>query len=390
MSSSKDRLTGGGRTGGVAASSPLFRRLEERVRRVHVFLFLLVGVIVLVPGSVFFMLELDHLRADAESYARDCAVQVTSEVGKSSALDIGRLSALLEMQMRAHQSIAFVRLLGPEGEELVRLGERSDSFLPTTKAVSLPASAAPLTEIEVEVDTRALPPRLARVFMIHLLMAALFGLATYLLPVRALHRAIDNLKTTQAQLLHSDKLSAIGEIYAGLAHEINNPLSIILTRVKLLLGSSGEERAPPELIRDLEMIERHGTRIAEVVRGLLAFARKTTFKLVETDLNRVIEEVVSLVEKPFSKQGIRIQSVLGPSLPPLEASPDHLQQVFLNLLNNARDALPDGGTIKLRTLREGRHLVAEVEDDGTGIAEALQGRVFEPFFTTKGEGKGTG
>jgi signal transduction histidine kinase len=138
------------------------------------------------------------------------------------------------------------------------------------------------------------------------------------------------------------------------------------------------------------MIDRHGTRIAEIIRGLLAFARKTPFQLVETDLNRIIREVVALVEKPYVKQGIRIQSVLEPTLPSFRASPLHIQQVFMNLLKNARDAMPEGGPVTLRTSKNGRYLVAEVEDAGPGIAPEVEARLFEPFFTTKGVGEGTG
>jgi signal transduction histidine kinase len=111
---------------------------------------------------------------------------------------------------------------------------------------------------------------------------------------------------------------------------------------------------------------------------------------VETDLNRVIEDVVKLLERPFAKHDIRIQSTLQPALPALQASPHHLQQVFMNLLSNARDAMPHGGVITLRTFRLDGHLVAEVEDSGTGIDEEHRQRLFEPFFTTKDVGKGTG
>jgi two-component system NtrC family sensor kinase len=104
----------------------------------------------------------------------------------------------------------------------------------------------------------------------------------------------------------------------------------------------------------------------------------------------VIEDVAKLVERPFAKHNIQIRFLLEPALPSLRASPHHLQQVFMNLLNNARDAMPEGGVITLRTSRVDGYLMAEVEDTGAGIADEDRQRVFEPFFTPKGVGKGTG
>jgi signal transduction histidine kinase len=220
----------------------------------------------------------------------------------------------------------------------------------------------------------------ARIFGIHIIVVTVLGLLIYRLPIRALRRAVEELEATQAQLVHSEKINAIGEVFTSLAHEINNPLAILIGRAKLMLATAKERQFSQELVRGLEMIDKHGTRIAE----------KTSFNLTETDLNHVISEVVTLVEKPFAQHGTRIESRLDPNLPHISASPDHLQQVFLNLLNNARDAMPEGGTITLRTYPNGRHLVAEVQDTGTGIAANIQSRVFDPFFTTKPRGKGTG
>ena len=198
------------------------------------------------------------------------------------------------------------------------------------------------------------------------------------------------MESIQAQLIHTEKLSAIGEIYAGIAHEINNPLGIILTRVHILQEAIKERQIAQDFLRDLEMIQRHGSRIAEVIRGLLAFARSTSFTMTETDLNLVIDETVSLLEKPFAEQQIRIDRVLSEDLPRIMGSPVHLQQVFINLLNNARDAMPQGGIINIRTYPNNRRIVAEVRDSGTGIEEKIKGKIFEPFFTTKGVGRGTG
>ena len=107
-------------------------------------------------------------------------------------------------------------------------------------------------------------------------------------------------------------------------------------------------------------------------------------------MNAIIGELVALVECPFAKQGIRIQTLLDSPLPRVRASADHLQQAFLNMLYNARDAMPKGGIITLRTFVNGSNLVTEIRDTGSGMSSEVQGRVFEPFFTTKDVGKGTG
>jgi signal transduction histidine kinase len=251
------------------------------------------------------------------------------------------------------------------------------------------ATSAPLTLV-VELDGGPLVGQMARVVGIHAAVALLLSLAMYRLPVRAVRRAARDLEITEAQLLHSEKLRTLGEVYAGLTHEINNPLGIILTRVKLLLATAPERALPADVTRDLETIDKHGARIADIVRGLLAFSRKTELAPRETDLNQVLADVLALVEKPFARDGVKIESQLAPGLPRIQASPDHLQQVFLNLVKNAREAMPEGGTITVRTARNGASLVAEVLDTGTGISPPAVGHLFEPFFTTKGVGKGVG
>ena len=340
------------------------------------------------PSSVFFILEMDHLKTHTERHAAHFNQLITSQVEKSG-FDVQAISAALRQEMEP-SGIAVFRLSGTEDRELLQLGPAHRPLLAITVVSAFPSTAAPMRELRVVADDRPLLYRAGRVFGIHLLVAALLGLAIYRMGVRSLHRAIEEVKTVEAELIHSEKLSGLGEIYAGLTHEINNPLSIILSKIDLLLRSVGERQLPAELLPDLEMIHRHGNRIAEIIRGLLAFARKTAFALSETDLNQVVNETVSLVEKPFSTHRIGIERHLADNLPRILASPAHLQQVLVNLLNNARDAMPQGGTIKLRTYCQDRCVVADVEDSGTGIAEDIRERIFEPFFTTKAVGKGTG
>jgi two-component system, NtrC family, sensor kinase len=286
--------------------------------------------------------------------------------------------------------VACVRLLGLDDRELA-LGGRPPEGWPVIHGTArvVTATNAPL-KLVVELDGRPLVRQMARVVGIHAAVALLVSLAMYRLPVRAVRRAARDLGITEAQLLHSEKLRTLGEVYAGLTHEINNPLGIILTRVKLLLATAPERALPADVTRDLEAIDKHGARIADIVRGLLAFSRRTELAPRETDLNQVLADVLALVEKPFARDGVRIESQLAPGLPHIQASPDHLQQVFLNLVKNAREAMPEGGTITVRTSRKGASLQAEVLDTGTGISPPAVGHLFEPFFTTKDVGKGVG
>jgi len=210
---------------------------------------------------------------------------------------------------------------------------------------------------------------------------------------RTVRQRTKELEEAHDHLVQLEKLKVTGEMYAGLTHEINNPLGIIVSRVKMLLDQGRQRQFPEKIIKELEMIDRNADRMARVIRNLLTFARKGEFELTPLNLNDAIEEIVGMVREPFAKMNIGVECNLEKNLPSINSSANQLQQVFLNLLTNARDALPEGGTINVRTYRDledkGR-VVAELTDDGTGIPRGEIGRIFEPFFTTKEVGKGTG
>ncbi|MFQ5552185.1 MAG: nitrogen regulation protein NR(II) [Candidatus Methylomirabilales bacterium] len=195
----------------------------------------------------------------------------------------------------------------------------------------------------------------------------------------------------QAQVVQSEKLTTLGEISAGLAHEINNPLGIIVSKIKMLLAEGQAKGYPPEVIRDLEAMDRHASRIATVIRNLLTFIRRPSLERAPLDLNGIVRESLAFVEKPYAKMGVRIESDLTSDLPLVSGNDNQLQQVLLNLLGNAKDAMPNGGVIRLRTyVSPVGSPVVEVADIGTGISLEIVGKIFDPFFTTKEEGKGTG
>ena len=200
---------------------------------------------------------------------------------------------------------------------------------------------------------------------------------------------LDELSRTQAQLVHSEKLASLGVLAGGIAHEINNPLMVILGRTELTLM---EESIPEKLRSNLDTIRTETERIASIVTGLLTFARKSRQDKVETvDLNEVLERTLMLSEHQLTVANVRVVKQIDPALNTIQANAGQLQQVFMNLIINAHHAMPEGGQLTVRTGTVPQHRVfVEIEDTGVGIAADNLGRIFDPFFTTKDEGKGTG
>lgn len=191
----------------------------------------------------------------------------------------------------------------------------------------------------------------------------------------------------------AEKLAALGTLSAGLAHELNNPVGIISSRIDLMLQEADELGLPPQVRQDLEVLHRHSQRVARIARGLLSFARQSPGDRGLLDLNRVVEDTMLLLEKQVSKEGITVRRSLARDLPPMQGDPNALQQVVLNLLTNARDAMRDGGEIRIETgtvaSRPG-WLRLVVADNGPGIPLDRLPRIFDPFYTTKAQGTGLG
>ena len=197
--------------------------------------------------------------------------------------------------------------------------------------------------------------------------------------------------TLEAQLAQADKLSSIGLLAAGVAHEINTPLAVISSYAQML---SKQLRGDGRLGPVLDKITKQSFRAAEIANGLLNFSRTSTTEFRETDLNQVIRDTLSLLEHQFKTAQIVVDLDLIDGLPSIHGNPGKLQQVFLNLLLNAKDAMPAGGKLRLATLVNG-HVEAVVADSGSGIAPEHLKRIYDPFFTTKttpkpGDRRGTG
>jgi signal transduction histidine kinase/CheY-like chemotaxis protein len=199
------------------------------------------------------------------------------------------------------------------------------------------------------------------------------------------------LRETQAQLVQAGKMSAIGQLVSGVAHEINNPLSVIMGYGQLLLSRG----VPEGLQRPMELMVQQADRMAKIVRNLLYFARQRPPERAPVDLNLVVEQTLALRVNQLTLSGIAVERDFQGGLPPVIGDAHQLQQVFLNLLLNAEQAIAPTGAagrivFRTRVVEGGRAVRASVEDNGPGISPEIMPRVFEPFFTTKEVGTGTG
>ncbi len=204
---------------------------------------------------------------------------------------------------------------------------------------------------------------------------------------RQTREACESMQAAQKKLMQSEKLAAVGTLVAGIAHEINNPTGIISSRVDCMLWEGTPEG---QLKDDLMVINRQAARIAEITRSLLTFARQAPTDMGPVDVNAIVDDTIFLVMKQFLKENIQIEKHLSPKSPKVNANMNQLQQVLLDLLNNARDAMPLGGTIIIATAQSGERVEITFADTGEGIPEEILDNIFDPFFTTKEVGKGTG
>jgi signal transduction histidine kinase/CheY-like chemotaxis protein len=195
------------------------------------------------------------------------------------------------------------------------------------------------------------------------------------------------LKRTQAQLVQSTKLAAIGELAANIAHEINNPLTTVLGFASFI----AERLSPDDPTREeLGLIQEEASRARDIVRDLLQFSRQRDFMPEPADVNTVLEQVVSMVRRQGALNTVTVEEAFGRELPMVEMDVPRIKQVFLNIINNAVYAMKEGGTLTIRTEATGEGVRVAFTDTGPGIPPELVSRIFDPFFTTKPEVSGTG
>jgi two-component system NtrC family sensor kinase len=204
------------------------------------------------------------------------------------------------------------------------------------------------------------------------------------------------LKRAHEHALHTEKMASIGKMAAVLAHEINNPLSGILTYAKLLRKwidrDDGGRARRQEICDSLDLIASESRRCGDLVKNLLTFSRTTPMNLQPANLNQVVDRSLRLVQHQLDLAGIQVQPQLDPDLPPVLCDAAQIEQVILALVMNALDALPQGGNLWITTSfsHEPNHVQIVVRDDGSGIPAEILPRIFEPFLTTKETGRGVG
>jgi len=196
-------------------------------------------------------------------------------------------------------------------------------------------------------------------------------------------------KRLEANLIQSEKLAAVGQLAAGVAHEINNPLSAVIANAQLLRRDLPDESIDAR--ESVELIEIAGLRASQVVRNLMGFARKEQYDFVAIDLNETILNALSLVKHELASRSMEIKTVLEEDLPMIHASKDHLQSVWVNIILNALDSMESGkGVIQISTTFLDDEFKVRISDNGAGIPPDKVTKIFEPFFTTKDPGRGTG
>jgi signal transduction histidine kinase len=196
-------------------------------------------------------------------------------------------------------------------------------------------------------------------------------------------------KRLEANLIQSEKLAAVGQLAAGVAHEINNPLSAVIANAQLLRRDLPEDSS--DALESVELIEIAGLRASQVVRNLMGFARKEQYDFIAIDINETVLNALSLVKHELASRSMEIKTNLQEDLPMIHASKDHLQSVWINIILNALDSMESGkGVIQISTAFLDEEFKVRFSDNGAGIPPDKVNKIFEPFFTTKDPGRGTG
>ncbi|MBI2152848.1 MAG: GAF domain-containing protein [Candidatus Rokubacteria bacterium] len=286
---------------------------------------------------------------------------VLEEAGFQPQLEPGILDAVAELERHRASMLIPLRLDGQLSGILV-LGEKLSGGIFEQEEIEL---------LEMLIGETAVALRNARLY-------------------EELRNQVDELQRTQQQLVQSAKLAAIGELAANVAHEINSPLTSILGYAGLLLNQT-----PPDAPAHgkLSVIENETNRARKIIQDLLHFARRRKPKREPVSLHDLVERSLALLRGKLADQGIEVETIFDSSLPPIWADGDQLTQVFMNLVANAADAMPQGGRLVVGTeARNGGdpHVAISFQDTGLGMRRDQVARIFEPFYTTKPEGQGTG
>ena len=297
-------------------------------------------------------------------------------------LNVGVLAVDLEGRVESWNT-QLEQLIGVPRHEAV--GRKLEEVLPADLAAEVDARAA--HEHVSSIYKFHLRNRAGRPLVVNISIAPLLGKSSERIGRLVLVEDISQRVRLEQQLIQNEKLTSLGLLAAGVAHEVNTPLAVISNYIQMLAKELPGDDARHKLI---DKIIHQTFRASEIVNNLLNFSRTGAAEFTKVDLNAVVEETLSLVSHPFKSAHVQVIKTLQKELPSVLGSSNRLQQVFLNLFMNARDAMPSGGMLEVRTAAHNGYVEVEITDTGMGIPRENLIRIFDPFFTTKSSGRGTG
>ncbi len=335
-----------------------------------------------IAGYVTIALENAQLYESLEDKARQYQALRDFNENIIESIHVGVLACDLEHRIEAWNS-PMEPLYGLKRSEAV--GRRLEEVFPQELLAALPFGAGPRgTESLYKFRLRALD---GRERIVNITFTPLLGKDEAVIGRLVIFNDLTERVNLEDQLMQAEKLSSIGLLAAGVAHEVNTPLAVIASQAQML--SRQLEPEDPRS-RTLDKIIKQAFRASEIVNNLLKFSRVSGSEFSELDVNKVVRETVSLVEPMLKTSKISLNTQLTPSLPQVFGNHGKLQQVFMNLIMNARDAMPRGGELTLATEAENGSVLVEVADNGVGIPNEHLSKIFDPFFTTKSTSRGTG
>lgn len=297
-------------------------------------------------------------------------------------INVGVLAANLEHRVESWNS-PMETLYGMKRSEAV--GKRLQDIFPAELLAEFPPESDPRRTLSLY--KFPLQTADSRRRIVNLSLTPLLGKNNQLIGRLLIFTDLTERVNLEDQLAQAEKLSSIGLLAAGVAHEVNTPLAVITSQAQMLLKQYPSDDSST---RTLDKIIKQAFRASEIVNNLLKFSRVSGSEQSELDLNKVIRETLSLVEPMLRSSKISLNTQLLSGLPPVYGNYGKLQQVFMNLIMNARDAMPRGGELTLATETENSTILAEVSDNGVGIPQDQLSKIFDPFFTTKSTSRGTG
>ncbi len=335
-----------------------------------------------IAGTVTIALENAQLYESLEKKARQYQALRDFNENIIESISVGVLACDLEHRIEAWNS-PMEALYGLERSEAV--GKRLEDIFPADLLATLPLLDEP-RRAETFYKVRLNAPN-GRERIVNITITPLVGKDEAVIGRLISFNDLTERVNLEDQLVQAEKLSSIGLLAAGVAHEVNTPLAVISSQAQML---SRQLDVEDPRSRTLERITKQAFRASEIVNSLLKFSRVSGSEFSELDVNKVIRETISLVEPMLKGSRISLNTQLTASLPPVFGNQGKLQQVFMNLIMNARDAMPRGGELTLVTEAENGSVLVEVTDNGMGIPPEQLSKIFDPFFTTKSTSRGTG